>query len=111
MPTRFKAFANACEPRMSAPMSRLSKWREFENCSKIAEGPSAKRPPQSFMELIVKNLRAQAAPSLVRVQNERTGRTCPLCAFKLAHRPHLSVVRAQISAQAALVRCARSNYS
>src|ERR1043166_8023705 len=48
MPTRSRARANACDPRISAPMSRRSKSSEPENRSKTSDGPDSKRPPQSF---------------------------------------------------------------
>src|SRR5690242_18384546 len=50
MPTRSRARANACEPRISASMRRRSKSSEPEKRSKTSEGPDSKRPPQSFIE-------------------------------------------------------------
>src|ERR1700677_4045588 len=49
MPTPSRAHAKAWEPRISASIKRRSKSSEPEKRSKISEGPSAKRPPQSFI--------------------------------------------------------------
>src|SRR3989442_157744 len=49
MPTRSSARAKACEPRISASISRQSKSRDSENRSKTSDGPVSKRPPQSFI--------------------------------------------------------------
>ena len=52
MPTRSSARAKACEPRISASISRRSKSSEPEKRSKTSEGPSSKRPPQSFISAL-----------------------------------------------------------
>src|ERR1022692_4505425 len=52
MPIRASALAHAWLPWISAKNSRWSKCSEPEKRSKISDGPSSKRPPQSFIRLV-----------------------------------------------------------
>ena len=66
MPTRSSARANACEPRISASISRRSKWSEPEKRSKTSEGPVSNRPPQSFMLRLLRAPASAQRPHLHR---------------------------------------------